>query len=213
MARLVILGGRHEGKRLRLPVRELTIGRNDDCHVTLRTSEVSRKHCVIRVESEDDVFVRDLQSANGTLVNDVTITTEVRLNHGDLMTVGPVSFRLELVTAPKGMQAPSEEFPAGAEDEDDSVDATENSIASWLTNGEPADTTSDTAIMKSGDSRVPKMDPLSDSTVQPLRPLAEPSTTVSSSPSKFDSVAEEAEDIIRRHREEKKRLKQARKKS
>lgn len=212
MARLVILGGRHEGKRLRLPIRELTIGRDDDCHVTLRTSEVSRKHCVLRVETDDDVFVRDLDSANGTLINDVVVASEVRLNHGDLLTVGPVTFRLELATVPKAMQTPTEEFPAGVEDEgDSSVDATENSIASWLTNGAPADTSSDTAIMKKGDSRVANVDPLADSTVRPLPPAVAAAVGAPSG-KKFDSVAEEAEDIIRRHLEEKKKKKKERKK-
>ena len=88
---------------------------------------------------------------------------------------------------------------------------TENSIANWLTTGEPVDTTGDTAIMKSGDARLPKVDSLADSTVRPLTPSAD---AVPTAPAKqFDSVAEEAEDIIRRHREEKQRTKEAQKKS
>lgn len=214
MARLVILDGRHEGKRLRLPQnKDLTIGRDDSCQLALRTSAVSREHCVVRCETEDDVFVRDLGSANGTLVNQVAITSEVRLNHGDLLSIGPVTFRLELATAPKSMQTPPEEFPAQTEDEGDSVDATENSIAQWLTNGPQADSSSDTAIMKSGDSRIKDFDPQSDSSVRPM-PTGVDTSRVSPLPpssKKFDTVAEEAQDIIRRHLEEKKQKKAAKK--
>lgn len=213
MARLVILDGRHEGKRLRLPEKKkLTIGRDDKCHLTLRTSEVSREHCVIRCDSEDDVFVRDLGSANGTQVNQVTIESEVRLNHGDLLTIGPVSFRLELATVPKSMQTPPEEFPSPPADEGDSVDVTENSIAAWLTQGPQADPSSDTAIMKSGDARVPKVDPEGDSTVRPV-PRMDASSVAPLPPAskKFETVAEEAQDIIRRHLEEKQKKKAAKK--
>ena len=210
MAKLVILDGRHEGKRLRLPEKkELTIGRDDDCHLTLRTSAVSREHCVIRCDGEDDVYVRDLDSANGTLVNQVAIESEVRLNHGDLLTIGPVSFRLELSTVPKSMQTPPEEFPPPPEDEGDSVDVTENSIAAWLTQGPQADSSSDTAIMKTGDARVPNFDPEGDSTVRPMSRGADASGVAALPPAskQFESLAEEAEDIIRRHLEEKQKKK------
>src|SRR5262249_30045201 len=56
---------------------------------------VSRQHCMLRV-SEDGVYLRDLGSRNGTLVNGSRLKGECRLEHGDKLQVGPLVFQLVL---------------------------------------------------------------------------------------------------------------------
>jgi len=70
------------------------IGRHDDCDLKLSGKNVSRRHAEIRSDV-DGLFVADLASTNGTLVNGHAITSQ-RLTHGDLITVGDHHLRLEV---------------------------------------------------------------------------------------------------------------------
>ena len=64
-----------------------------------QSDAVSRRHCVI-VTSEKEVVIRDLNSRNGTIVNDVRITEETVLLHGDLVRVGPLEFEVVVEAKP-----------------------------------------------------------------------------------------------------------------
>jgi diguanylate cyclase (GGDEF)-like protein len=69
----------------------LVIGRDRDCEVCIPHSSVSRRHA--RVELAGDGFnVTDLQSTNGTYVND-TVITSVPLGDGDYLRVGNYIYR------------------------------------------------------------------------------------------------------------------------
>lgn len=72
------------------------IGRASTCEVMLRDTSVSREHAMI-VRSQGKVLIQDLQSANGTIVNDVRVTIPTELNTGDRISVGTrrLIFRLE----------------------------------------------------------------------------------------------------------------------
>ena len=58
-----------------------------------QSDAISRRHCVI-VTTDNEVVVRDLNSRNGTLVNDQRITEETVLLHGDILRVGPLELDL-----------------------------------------------------------------------------------------------------------------------
>ncbi|USN98956.1 MAG: FHA domain-containing protein [Phycisphaeraceae bacterium] len=79
------------------------IGRQDGCQLRIRSGEVSRKHCEIRVE-EGAAVVKDRGSRNGTFVNGVKIV-EKRLAAGDLLAVGPVIFLVQLGGQPAQFDA------------------------------------------------------------------------------------------------------------
>ena len=66
--------------------RELVIGRDDDCAVTLPGAEVSRRHAVIRKEGRAIVLC-DLDSRNGTFVN-VRRESAIVLEHHDVVRIG-----------------------------------------------------------------------------------------------------------------------------
>jgi hypothetical protein len=65
----------------------LTIGRDKGCELVLADPEVSRKHA--RLETQGGVvFVRDLESSNGTFLNGTRLTGAVETREGDAIDVG-----------------------------------------------------------------------------------------------------------------------------
>lgn len=90
---LIILTGNYRGKSITLPERDLLIGREKECFIRLFSSEISRRHCAIRFR-DSELFLEDLNSSNGTLVNGVVIEEEVPLRSGDRIKVGPAEFQV-----------------------------------------------------------------------------------------------------------------------
>ncbi|MFZ0545790.1 MAG: FHA domain-containing protein [Candidatus Promineifilaceae bacterium] len=76
-----------------LPV---TIGRSLNNHLPLNSDRVSRQHAIIEKRGEQ-VIIRDLESSNGTQVNQ-ELVSEYTLADGDLVQVGP--FVIEVDVAP-----------------------------------------------------------------------------------------------------------------
>jgi pSer/pThr/pTyr-binding forkhead associated (FHA) protein len=93
-AKLLVVHGRPEGKSLAFPSGEYVFGRGAECHIRPNSDWVSRQHCMLRV-TPDGVFVRDLGSRNGTLVNGVRVIGECRLLRGDQLQVGPLVFEVQ----------------------------------------------------------------------------------------------------------------------
>ena len=86
--RLIILAGSLKGTTFTLSEAETSVGREPGNSLQLDDPSVSRHHCLIK--RDDDVFkVMDLESFNGTFVNDVPVK-EQRLNHGDRITIGDI---------------------------------------------------------------------------------------------------------------------------
>ncbi len=96
VATLLVVHGPNRGTRysVRLDGSETTIGRSVGCDIRLDDSEVSRRHVVIRFDS-DGFSAQDLKSANGTRLNGRFIETSP-LKHGDGVRVGAslLSFQL-----------------------------------------------------------------------------------------------------------------------
>ncbi len=75
------------GDAVELPIGETVIGRDIGCTVRFNDPSVSRRHLKI-VRRHDDVFVEDLQSSNGTLINNRSVTAPIRVLHGDHILIG-----------------------------------------------------------------------------------------------------------------------------
>jgi ABC transport system ATP-binding/permease protein len=71
----------------------LTLGRDPQCDQVLDYPMVSWRHARLTREN-DDIFVEDLGSTNGTFVNSQRITTRVKINKGDVIGLGSYTFRL-----------------------------------------------------------------------------------------------------------------------
>jgi pSer/pThr/pTyr-binding forkhead associated (FHA) protein len=93
--KLRVVQGRPQGKSLLFPPGEYVVGRGTECHVRPNSEWVSRQHCLFRVTPDDNLFIRDLGSTNGTLVNGVRVVGERALNPRDQIQVGPLVFEVD----------------------------------------------------------------------------------------------------------------------
>jgi diguanylate cyclase (GGDEF)-like protein len=89
---VVTIYGGELGRRIKLPPREIIIGRDEDnaIHVALET--ISRRHA--RLFPHDGAHcVEDLGSTNGTFVNEQEIVQPTPLRNGDLIRCGGAVFK------------------------------------------------------------------------------------------------------------------------
>jgi len=96
-----------------------------------RDDLVSKQHAKIARESAEPLqfVITDLGSRNGTLVNNQRVYGNVRLNHGDLVQLGPggPSFRFEIEPPPLRPTRPAEE----GEVERKTVPPTREATTTW----------------------------------------------------------------------------------
>lgn len=90
-----VLIGSFGNQELRFPLFKdrLTIGRNEDNDIELKTTYVSRRHAVIMTEG-DATRVIDCGSKNGVFVNSERVKEHI-LSNGDKVAIGNVKFRYE----------------------------------------------------------------------------------------------------------------------
>jgi DNA-binding winged helix-turn-helix (wHTH) protein len=83
-----------DSERLQVFDGENLFGRGDDDVIELPSTTVSRRHA--RIQIDDDVWLEDLGSKNGTFIGDRQITERVRLADGDRIRFGSllVTFRV-----------------------------------------------------------------------------------------------------------------------
>lgn len=74
-----------------------TLGRGDDCEVSLKLSSVSRHHALITVDGTR-VTLRDLRSKNGTFLRGERVDRDVDLQDKDELRLGSVSLQLRLIS-------------------------------------------------------------------------------------------------------------------
>jgi len=102
IAKLIVASGKSAGRTIAIKRNKLLIGRAEQCDVRPLSEEVSRRHCAITV-GPAEVWVEDLGSRNGTLVNGVKITERTKVVDGDIVTVGSLELRVSCAApAPQG---------------------------------------------------------------------------------------------------------------
>src|SRR6059058_4504327 len=79
------------GTRYPLTDTPVVLGRGNDCDIRINDHSVSRRHARIQ-PGADGYFAVDLQSTNGTFVNDVQVSMH-RLKDGDYLRVGNCIYR------------------------------------------------------------------------------------------------------------------------
>ena len=87
MARLIVIKGSDEGKQFDLPDQPTGIGRERTNPICLHDTEASRRHAEVLPADDGTFYLRDLSSANGTLVNTRAIQ-QTMLNTGDHIQIG-----------------------------------------------------------------------------------------------------------------------------
>lgn len=93
MAKLVVVTEGLAPTSFELKSERTTIGRLEDNAFQLAESSVSGHHCEVLL-SGDEIVVRDLNSTNGTFINDKQISQQA-LKPGQVLRVGQVELRLE----------------------------------------------------------------------------------------------------------------------
>ena len=88
---LIVFYGENLGKRYFLNREEVIIGRSDGAHIQVDQESVSRQHVRLRI-APTKVAIADLQSTNGTFVNNTRVQAG-ELSDGDLIRVGQTIFK------------------------------------------------------------------------------------------------------------------------
>lgn len=110
MAKLVILTQGMAGRAHELNVERTTVGRVEDNTFQIADPSVSSHHCEVLLRG-GEVVIRDLNSTNGSFINDAQITESV-LKPGQKLRLGQVELKLEAEGAPSAPAAPTAPAPA-----------------------------------------------------------------------------------------------------
>ncbi|AJC58061.1 FtsK/SpoIIIE domain-containing protein [Streptomyces sp. 769] len=95
-ARLRIVSGPDAGGVHLLHGGQVRIGRSADADVPLDDPDVSRLHCAVTVEPDGSVYIADLRSTNGTVVDGTELgDLAVPLPPGALLRIGESALRLQ----------------------------------------------------------------------------------------------------------------------
>jgi pSer/pThr/pTyr-binding forkhead associated (FHA) protein len=133
---LKVLVGGNVGKEIPVPVPRFLIGRSDECHLRPKSDAISRNHCTILVH-EDEVSIRDLNSRNGTYINDERISGDRTLVGGDKLKIGKLEFEVLIKQTMKGQEPVPDPDTKDKKVADSS--SVEFDITEWLEEGNSKD--------------------------------------------------------------------------
>jgi serine phosphatase RsbU (regulator of sigma subunit)/pSer/pThr/pTyr-binding forkhead associated (FHA) protein len=91
MAFLTVNNGPESGRRYEIDSGTIVLGRHPDCNVIIDVGAVSRHHAQLVTES-DNIYIEDLNSRNGTFVNEQPVSGRRLLSHGDRVRVCDITF-------------------------------------------------------------------------------------------------------------------------
>jgi pSer/pThr/pTyr-binding forkhead associated (FHA) protein len=92
---VVSSAGKLQGKAIPIDISQFLIGRDVRCHLRPASALISNRHCAL-FRREEQVFVRDLNSTNGTFVNGEKLAGEIELQNGDCLRIGPIAFEVKI---------------------------------------------------------------------------------------------------------------------
>ena len=85
---LIVTVGPLKDRRFSVPADGIRLGRSSSCEISIPDPALSRNHCLFETR-DGGLWVTDLASANGTIVNDVQLGPDSqRLQLGDVVLVG-----------------------------------------------------------------------------------------------------------------------------
>ncbi len=134
--RLRVIGGKNNGREIKIAVPEFIIGRGDEAHLKPSSDLVSRRHCAIRLNNSQ-VEIEDLGSRNGTFVNGQQIAGVYAPKSGDLLRVGQLQFEVVIDYAEPSNKRPKvqgvgQALERTAGNKAASGDELEESVSDWL---------------------------------------------------------------------------------
>ena len=102
---LKVVGGKNNGREIKIGVPEFYIGRGEKAHLRPSSDLISRMHCVIRLK-DGKVEIEDLQSRNGSFVNEKQLTGVHQAKSGDRLRVGRLNFEVVIDPVKAGNKKP-----------------------------------------------------------------------------------------------------------
>lgn len=84
--------------------RDMLVGRHQDADLLLQAAEISRRHAALLLKDQL-LWVQDLNSSNGTFVNDIRIEQEKQLHDGDIVQFASFKFSV-LAPAQENLDLP-----------------------------------------------------------------------------------------------------------
>lgn len=88
---IAVLINQHTGQRVPLTTAPTTIGRSNQCVVVIHDALASRVHASV-YRLNDEFFIKDDGSKNGTVVNRGFVFRDAKLVAGDEITIGATCF-------------------------------------------------------------------------------------------------------------------------
>lgn len=119
---VVLSAGTAAGKALPIHVPQFIIGRDPGCNLRPASAMISKRHCAVVVKN-GQVVLRDFGSTNGTFVNDEPVKGEIRLKDGDILKVGPLSFKVAIEDQPSPSKPTPPPKPKNADTTDEDAAA------------------------------------------------------------------------------------------
>lgn len=160
MAVLHILKGQNQGQQVALEQERISLGRNPDCNVVIPVTSVSREHARI-LKLNGKYFIEDLQSRNGTYVNNQPITQRTALKHNDRIRICDFLATFQdntLPPLPSDVTVPPEEEDDG--EGSTTVEATLSHSSHLLLETQPAEKLRAVLDISANLSRTLELDPL-----------------------------------------------------
>jgi len=111
---LQFASGAQQGQAAQVAGERFLIGRGSDCQLTLADGEASRRHAMLRPQSDGSVVLEDLGSTNGTYVNGQRITGPVTLRGGERVRIGDTELNFLDGAGPAATQAAPQQPAATA---------------------------------------------------------------------------------------------------
>ncbi|NIE97612.1 FHA domain-containing protein [Acinetobacter sp. Tr-809] len=81
--KLQAITGEFTGQELNIE-RDMLVGRHQDADILLQSADISRRHAALLLKDQK-LWVQDLNSSNGTFINDARVEQETELHDGDIV--------------------------------------------------------------------------------------------------------------------------------
>lgn len=95
MAVMIVFENSGSYDPIRITSRAITLGRSSKSHVQINDSMCSGQHATIQLAPDGNVILTDLNSTNGTYVNETLVSTALRLYAGDVVRIGDTRFWID----------------------------------------------------------------------------------------------------------------------
>ena len=85
--KIIFRGGAQAGNEFQISDEDITIGRDLGNSIVIDDIQISRNHMRV-FRKEDGLFIEDLKSTNGTILNGKALKKTQKLKNGDTVTIG-----------------------------------------------------------------------------------------------------------------------------